>query len=63
MRLGVRPARAERRQPEPGGWLQGAARALLRRGDAEALSIDLAACNAYTAGLSTRLPYVARRWS
>ena len=36
--------------PHPGGWLQGTARALLRRGDPEALSIDLAACNAYAAG-------------
>jgi pimeloyl-ACP methyl ester carboxylesterase len=36
--------------PHPGGWLQGAARALLRRGDPEALSVDLAACNAYAAG-------------
>jgi pimeloyl-ACP methyl ester carboxylesterase len=35
---------------QPGGWLQGAARALLRRGDPEALSVDLAACNAYAAG-------------
>ncbi|MFO1049069.1 MAG: alpha/beta hydrolase [Geminicoccaceae bacterium] len=37
--------------PHPGGWLQGAARALLRHGHAETLSIDLVACNAYTAGL------------
>ena len=36
--------------PQPGGWLQGTARALLRRGDPAALSIDLAACNAYAAG-------------
>jgi pimeloyl-ACP methyl ester carboxylesterase len=36
--------------PHPGGWLQGTARALLRRGDPEALSVDLAACNAYAAG-------------
>jgi pimeloyl-ACP methyl ester carboxylesterase len=36
--------------PQPGGWLQGTARALLRRGDPEALSVDLAACNAYAAG-------------
>ena len=36
--------------PHPGGWLQGAARALLRRGHAETLSIDLLACNAYAAG-------------
>jgi pimeloyl-ACP methyl ester carboxylesterase len=34
----------------PGGWLQGAARALLRRGDPEVLSVDLVACNAYAAG-------------
>ena len=37
--------------PHPGGWLQGTARALLQRGDPEALSVDLAACNAYAAGL------------
>lgn len=36
--------------PHPGGWLQGTARALLRRGHAEVLSVDLAACNAYAAG-------------
>ena len=36
--------------PHPGGWLQGMARALLRCGDPAALSVDLAACNAYVAG-------------
>ena len=36
--------------PHPGAWLQGTARALLRRGDPEALSVDLAACDAYAAG-------------
>ena len=36
--------------PHPGVWLQGSARALLRRGQAAVLSIDLAACNAYAAG-------------
>jgi pimeloyl-ACP methyl ester carboxylesterase len=35
---------------QPGGWLQGAARALLRRGDPASLATDLAACNAYAAG-------------
>lgn len=36
--------------PNPGHWLQGSARALLRGGDPGALSHDLAACNAYAAG-------------
>ena len=36
--------------PMPGGWLQGGARALLRRGDPAVLSTDLAACAAYAAG-------------
>lgn len=36
--------------PNPGHWLQGSARALLRGGDFEALSRDLAACNAYADG-------------
>ena len=36
--------------PNPGGWLQGAARALLRRGDPAVLSTDLAACDAYADG-------------
>jgi pimeloyl-ACP methyl ester carboxylesterase len=36
--------------PHPGGWLQGTARALLRRGHAAVLSADLAACNAYAGG-------------
>ena len=36
--------------PHPGGWLQGTARALLRRGDPAVLSVDLAACDAYAAG-------------
>jgi pimeloyl-ACP methyl ester carboxylesterase len=36
--------------PHPGGWLQGSARALLRRGDPAALGADLAACNAYASG-------------
>jgi pimeloyl-ACP methyl ester carboxylesterase len=36
--------------PNPGHWLQGAARSLLRGGDPQALSLDLAACDAYTAG-------------
>ena len=36
--------------PHPGGWLQGTARALLRLGHAEVLSVDLAACNAYATG-------------
>ncbi len=36
--------------PNPGNWLQGAARALLRRGDPAVLSTDLAACDAYAAG-------------
>ena len=35
---------------QPGGWLQGTARALLRRGDPASLATDLAACNAYAAG-------------
>ena len=37
--------------PQPGGWLQGTARALLQRGNPAVLSTDLAACNAYAAGL------------
>jgi pimeloyl-ACP methyl ester carboxylesterase len=36
--------------PMPGGWLQGSARALLRRGDPAVLATDLAACAAYAAG-------------
>ncbi|MFZ1429816.1 MAG: alpha/beta hydrolase [Geminicoccaceae bacterium] len=36
--------------PNPGGWLQGAARALLRRGDSTVLSTDLAACDTYADG-------------
>ncbi len=36
--------------PQPGGWLQGNARALLRRGDPAVLSVDLAACDGYAAG-------------
>ncbi len=36
--------------PQPGGWLQGTARALLRRGDPAVLSTDLAACDAYASG-------------
>jgi pimeloyl-ACP methyl ester carboxylesterase len=36
--------------PNPGGWLQGTARALLRRGDPAVLSADLAACDAYAGG-------------
>jgi pimeloyl-ACP methyl ester carboxylesterase len=38
--------------PLPGGWLQGGARALLRRGDPAVLSLDLAACDAYASGLA-----------
>lgn len=34
----------------PGQWLQGSARALLRRGHPEVLSLDLAACDAYSSG-------------
>jgi pimeloyl-ACP methyl ester carboxylesterase len=37
--------------PQPGGWLQGTARALLRGGDPAVLSGDLAACNAYAQGV------------
>jgi pimeloyl-ACP methyl ester carboxylesterase len=37
--------------PQPGGWLQGTARALLRGGDPAVLSSDLAACNAYAQGV------------
>ena len=37
--------------PQPGGWLQGTARALLQRGNPAVLSTDLAACNSYAAGL------------
>lgn len=33
--------------PQPGGWLMGAARSLLRRGDPAVLATDLAACDAY----------------
>ena len=40
--------------PHPGGWLQGTARALLRRGDPAVLSTDLAACDAYAAGAEAR---------
>ena len=36
--------------PQPGGWLQGTARALLQRGNPAVLSADLAACNSYAAG-------------
>ena len=36
--------------PQPGGWLQGAARALLGRADPAVLSGDLAACAAYEGG-------------
>jgi pimeloyl-ACP methyl ester carboxylesterase len=36
--------------PQPGGWLQGAARSLLRRGDPAVLSLDLAACDAWRDG-------------
>ena len=42
--------------PQPGGWLQGTARALLQRGDPAVLSTDLAACNAYAAGAGARGP-------
>jgi pimeloyl-ACP methyl ester carboxylesterase len=37
--------------PQPGGWLQGTARALLRGSDPAVLSSDLAACNAYAQGV------------
>jgi pimeloyl-ACP methyl ester carboxylesterase len=36
--------------PQPGGWLQGSARALLRAADPDVLGRDLAACDAYAAG-------------
>lgn len=36
--------------PNPGHWLQGSARALLRRGDPRVLSLDLAVCDAYARG-------------
>ena len=36
--------------PQPGGWLQGAARALLGRADPAVLSGDLEACAAYESG-------------
>ena len=36
--------------PNPGGWLQGTARALLRSGDPAVLITDLGACDAYAGG-------------
>jgi pimeloyl-ACP methyl ester carboxylesterase len=39
--------------PQPGGWLQGTARSLLRQGDPAVLSSDLAACSAYQGGPAT----------